>query len=204
MTDSRQFVPELTADLDRLDDGRVVLLAPSPGLWRERPEIGSLVRSGDEIGWIEILGVGHRLRAPEGAVGIVIDDGPNAELARRAVDFGAPLLTLDPEAVGGAIAAEAMASTSAAKADGTLVFRAHTSGRFYQRPAPDKPAFVEVGQTIERGHTIGLLEVMKTFTRINYDDPKLPAQAKVLAIVAADQSDLAAGDVILELVPDSN
>jgi acetyl-CoA carboxylase biotin carboxyl carrier protein len=199
MTDSRQFVPELTADLDRQDDGRTALLAPSPGLWRERPVLGSLVRSGDMIGWLEILGVAHRLRAPDGAIGIVIDEGPRAELARRDVDYGAHLLTLDPEAVGGAIAAEATASSASLAADSSLVFKSPSSGRFYQRPAPDKPAFVEVGQILERGQTIGLLEVMKTFTRLNYDNPKLPARAKVVAIVAADQSDLAAGDVILQL-----
>jgi acetyl-CoA carboxylase biotin carboxyl carrier protein len=58
---------------------------------------------------------------------------------------------------------------------------------------------VEVGQILERGQTIGLLEVMKTFTRINYDDAKLPARAKVAAILAVDQGDLGRGDPILEL-----
>ena len=199
MTDSRHFVLELTAELDRLDDGRTRLLAPSPGSWRERPVLGSLVRPGDEIGWIEILGVAHRLRAPQGAVGIVVDDGPRAELARRGVDYGAPLMTLDPEALGGTLAAEVAASSAPHAADGSLLFVAPSSGRFYQRPAPDKPAFVEVGQVIERGQTIGLLEVMKTFTRITYDDPKLPARAKILAILAADQADLGSGDAILQL-----
>lgn len=199
MTDSRQFVPELTADLERLDDGRMILRAPSPGSWRDRPTVGSLLRAGDELGWIEILGVAHRLRAPEGAGGIVVDEGPHAELARRPVDYGAELLTLDPQALGGALTVEAAAGAAAVAGDGSLQFRASSSGRFYQRPAPDKPSFVEVGQVIERGQTIGLLEVMKTFTRINYDDPKLPARAKVLAIVAADQADLDRGDVILRL-----
>ncbi|MFO7564381.1 MAG: biotin/lipoyl-containing protein [Enhygromyxa sp.] len=199
MTDSRQFVPELTADLDRLADGRTILRAPSPGLWGERPTLGSLLRSGDELGWIEILGVAHRLRAPEGAVGIVVDEGPQGELARRPVNYGAPLLTLDPEALGGALAVDAAAASGPRASDGSLQFRAPSSGRFYARPAPDKPAFVEVGQVIERGQTLGLLEVMKTFTRINYDDPKLPARAKILAIVAADQADLDHGDVILQV-----
>lgn len=200
MTDSRQFVPELTAELERLDQGRTALLAPSPGLWRERPVAGSLLRSGDAIGWIEILGVAHRLRAPEGAHGIVVDEGPHAELARRPVDYGARLLTLDPEALGGALAVEAAAATPQA-IDGSLPLRASSSGRFYARPSPDKPPFVELGQVIERGQTIGLLEVMKTFTRINYDDPKLPARAKIVAIVAADQADLDRGDVILLVEP---
>lgn len=200
MTDSRQFIPELTAELDRLDDGRTILLAPSPGLWRDPPQLGSLVRSGGPIGSLEILGVAHRLRAPEGAIGIVTDEGPNPELARRAVDYGAPLLILDPEALGGALVAEATASSTPLAADGSLLFTTPSSGRFYQRPAPDKPPFIEVGQVIERGQTVGMLEVMKTFTRINYDDPKLPERVKVVAIVAADQADLASGDVILQLV----
>jgi acetyl-CoA carboxylase biotin carboxyl carrier protein len=199
MTDSRQFVPELITELERRDDGRMVLLAPSPGLWRERPEAGSLVRSGDAIGWLEILGVAHRLRAPAGATGIVIDEGVHAELARRGVDYGARLLTLDPEGLGSALAAEATSAGAATTVGGSLVFEAATSGRFYARPAPDKPTFVEVGQVIERGQTIGLLEVMKTFTRINYDNPKLPARARIVAIVAADQADLDRGDAILHL-----
>ena len=197
MTDSRQFVPELTATLEILDDGRRVLLAPSPGLWREPPPIGALIRAGSELGELEILGVLHCLRAPEGAVGIVSAE-LERPLARSPVDYGAPLLVLDAEILGGAIA-EAAGPEAAEGASGALVFRSPSSGRFYQRPAPDKPSFVEVGQTIERGQTIGLLEVMKTFTRINYDDPKLPAPAKVVAIVAGDQSEIGRGDPILQL-----
>lgn len=201
-SDSRHFVPELTAELEHPHDGgdgRVTLLAPSPGLWREQPALGSLIRSGDAIGWIEILGVAHRLRAPEGAVGIVVAEGAKPELARRPVDYGAPLLTLDPQALGGALAVDASVTANATGADGSLLFKAPTSGRLYLRPAPDKPAFVEVGQVIEKGQTLGLLEVMKTFTRINYDDPKLPARAKIVAIVAGDQEDLDRGAVILKL-----
>lgn len=205
MTDSRHFVPELTAELARApaggEGGRMDLLAPCPGIWRDRPPLGSLVRAGDVLGRMEILGVAHRLRAPEGAVGIVVDEGAHAELAGRPVDYGARLLTLDPEALGGALVAETAASSAALAADGSLLFAAPSSGRFYQRPAPDKPDFITVGQVIERGQVIGLLEVMKTFTRVNYDDPKLPARAKVVAIVAGDQADLAQGDVILRLEP---
>jgi acetyl-CoA carboxylase biotin carboxyl carrier protein len=201
-SDSRQFVPELSAELVRLSSeagGQISLRAPSPGRWRDQPALGTLIRPGDAIGWLEILDVAHRLRAPEGAIGIVVAHGSDSALARRPVDYGAPLLTLDPEALGGALAAEAQASAAPLSADGMLLFKAPSSGRFYQRPAPDKPPFVEVGQIIERGHTLGLLEVMKTFTRIYYDDPKLPARAKVVAIVAADQADLGSGDVLLHL-----
>jgi acetyl-CoA carboxylase biotin carboxyl carrier protein len=199
MSDSRSFVPELIAIVERLDAGRVELLAPSPGLWRDGPSVGSLIRPGDAIGSLEILGVEHRLRAPEGALGVVLAGAHDSDLARRPVDHGARLLLLDPSALGAAATATEQRPGAETGREGTLVFRSPSSGRFYSRAAPDRPAFVEPGQIIERGQTIGLLEVMKTFTRINYDDPKLPARARVVAIVAVDQADLGRGDAILEL-----
>jgi acetyl-CoA carboxylase biotin carboxyl carrier protein len=196
MTDSRQFVPELLATLEPLDEGRSTLRAPSPGLWRDPPPLGSLVRGGSSLGELEILGVLHRVRAPAGTLGIVVDLG-ESEVARRSVEYGEALLTLDPEALGEVAASEAEAESVGA--GGELVFRSPSSGRYYQRPAPDRPPFVEVGQVIERGQTVGLLEVMKTFTRINYDDAQLPAKVKVVAILAEDQQDLERGAPILQL-----
>jgi acetyl-CoA carboxylase biotin carboxyl carrier protein len=199
MPDSRSFVPELLALLERLDDGRVELLAPSPGLWRDAPSAGALIRPGDGIGSLEIVGIEHRLRAPEGALGVVLAGAHESELTRRPVDYGAPLLVLDPDAIGAGVIAPEQRAGGEAGREGKLVFVSPSSGRFYQRAAPDRPAFVEIGQILERGQTIGLLEVMKTFTRVNYDDPKLPARAKVVAMLAIDQGDLGRGDPILEL-----
>jgi acetyl-CoA carboxylase biotin carboxyl carrier protein len=199
MPDSRSFVPELVAILERRDAGRVELLAPSPGLWRDAPCVGALIRPGDVIGSLEILGVEHRLRAPAGGLGVVLAGKHESELTRRPVDHGAPLLLLDPDALGRTASAPEQRAGVEAGREGKLLFVSPSSGRFYQRAAPDRPAFVEPGQILERGQTIGLLEVMKTFTRINYDDPKLPARARVLAILAIDQGDLGRGDAILEL-----
>ena len=38
-------------------------------------------------------------------------------------------------------------------------------GTFYRKPAPDKPPFKAEGDRIAAGDTIGLVEVMKSFTR---------------------------------------
>ena len=38
-------------------------------------------------------------------------------------------------------------------------------GVFYRRPAPEKPLYVEEGQEIKKGDTIGLIEVMKSLPR---------------------------------------
>lgn len=42
-------------------------------------------------------------------------------------------------------------------------------GIFYRRPAPDKPVFVEVGDTVEVGQAIGLIEIMKQFNEVRAD-----------------------------------
>jgi biotin carboxyl carrier protein len=39
-------------------------------------------------------------------------------------------------------------------------------GTFYRRPAPDQPVFKADGDQIAVGDTVGLIEVMKTFTPV--------------------------------------
>lgn len=48
---------------------------------------------------------------------------------------------------------------------GTVV-RAPMVGTFYASPAPDKPAFVTVGQSVKVGDTLGIIEAMKMFNPI--------------------------------------
>jgi len=50
-------------------------------------------------------------------------------------------------------------------------------GTFYASPAPDKPAFVSVGQSVKAGDTLGIIEAMKMFNPIEAD-----ASGTVLAI----------------------
>ena len=39
-------------------------------------------------------------------------------------------------------------------------------GTFYRKPSPDKPLFVEVGQTISEGDVLCIIEAMKLFNEI--------------------------------------
>ena len=39
-------------------------------------------------------------------------------------------------------------------------------GVFYRAPSPDQPSYIEVGDKIEVGQTIGLIEAMKVFSEI--------------------------------------
>lgn len=47
--------------------------------------------------------------------------------------------------------------------------RSPIPGTFYRKPAPDEPPFKEVGDSVAKGDTIGLVEVMKTFHEIKAD-----------------------------------
>jgi biotin carboxyl carrier protein len=63
--------------------------------------------------------------------------------------------------------------------------RAKMSGVFYRRPAPEQPAYVEVGDTVKKKQVLGLLETMKVFQKI-----KSPTAGKVVEIVAENEMPL--------------
>ena len=50
--------------------------------------------------------------------------------------------------------------------DGMVSVTSPMVGTFYRRPAPDQPAFVELGQRVEAGDTLCLIEAMKLFNEI--------------------------------------
>jgi len=194
MKTGRAFEPQHVAKMQR--DGNLIhILAPSVGQWRNAPAEGSLIKPGFSLGFIETLGVLHRVVAPAGAVGVVVGRDGNAT-APGHVAFGDVLLTLDLEAATGSVAAaDAEADVDASG----LAFRSPLSGRFYSRPAPDQPPFVKVGDTVKVGQTVALLEVMKTFNRVTYGGDGLPETATVVAVVPENESDLDQDDVILRL-----
>ena len=198
---SRKHVREVELKLVRLDGGLLSLTSVGVGLWRGFPGVGTLVRPGATVGELETLGGRVRLLAPAGAFGAVMStDGDLAwtELARRPVDFGRELLRLDPAVAG---QAETDAAEAAAAAAGGMVFKSPTAGRFYARPSPDKAPFVSAGDVIETGHTVALLEVMKTFNRVGYGGSGLPDRARVLRVVPTDGDDVGRGEPLLELEP---
>ncbi|MCH9687687.1 MAG: hypothetical protein K0V04_40025 [Deltaproteobacteria bacterium] len=196
--DGRVFVPELVAQVHR-EGSTIELRSPAVGLWRGAPTTGQLVVPRAMIGELEVLGVRHRVRAPDDAAGLVLEAaGPR--LARRPVAYGDVLLQLDPDA--SPIAADlAATSAGAASEAGGVAFRSPLSGRFYARAAPDKPPFVQVGDVIETGRTVALLEVMKTFNRIAYGGDGLPPRARVLGLGPNDEDDVEEGDVLLRIEP---
>jgi len=56
-------------------------------------------------------------------------------------------------------------------------------GTFYRKPSPDKPLFVEVGQTIAVGDVLCIIEAMKLFNEIESE-----VSGKIVKILVDDSS----------------
>ena len=60
-------------------------------------------------------------------------------------------------------------------------------GTFYRKASPDAPPYAEVGQAVEAGSVIGLIEVMKQFSEVQ------AGQAGILQAFHVDRAGTGAG-----------
>jgi len=82
------------------------------------------------------------------------------------------------------------------EAGADLVFTSPSAGRYYSRPAPDEPPFVEVGQEVRKGDQLGIVEVMNLFTPLNAE-----ADGTVVAILVENHQSVAQDDVLMLIAP---
>ena len=67
-------------------------------------------------------------------------------------------------------------------------------GVFYRCPGPGKDPFVQVGDTVAAGQTVGIVEIMKQFTEVQSD------VAGVVASFAVEDAGMVnPGDVIVTI-----
>lgn len=181
--------------LVRREGERTLLCAPEVGWFTRALPRNTPVGHGTAVGVIATLGRARELVLPAGVAGRIVSRRP--ERVHEPVGWGTTLYELAPiEAAGGA---EAAAEAAAASADGA-VFRAPYSGRFWQRPAPQDPPFVRAGDRIAVGQTVGLIEVMKTFTHLAYTaDGGLPESARIVRVLAGDGDEVSEDDPLIEV-----
>ncbi|MDH7570475.1 MAG: acetyl-CoA carboxylase, biotin carboxyl carrier protein [Armatimonadota bacterium] len=91
----------------------------------------------------------------------VEDDGYSITLRAESAQPAAAAAPLAPQ----------LSQLGAQKAeDASLVpIVAPMTGVFYRSPAPGEPPFVEVGDMVEEGQVIGLIEAMKVFSEVPAD-----------------------------------
>ena len=67
-------------------------------------------------------------------------------------------------------------------------------GTFYRRPAPDQPPYKEVGDRIEAGDVIGLVEVMKSFHEVKAD-----SSGTVVGFLVGNEEPVMAGQPLVSI-----
>ena len=67
-------------------------------------------------------------------------------------------------------------------------------GTFYRRPAPDQPPYKEVGDRIDAGDVIGLVEVMKSFHEVKAD-----GAGTITTFLVDNEDPVMAGQPLVEL-----
>jgi len=97
----------------------------------------------------------------------------------------APLPAAPVAAAAPAPAPAKPAEPAAAKpvADNLLTIKSPMIGTFYRSPAPDKPVFVNVGDEIDNGKTVCIIEAMKLFNEIESE-----VKGKIVKILVEDAS----------------
>jgi acetyl-CoA carboxylase biotin carboxyl carrier protein len=85
--------------------------------------------------------------------------------------------------------------------EGTYAVTSPTHGMFYRRPRPGAPLYVDVGQVVEEGTTLALVEVMKCFSAITYGGEGLPPRAEVVEVRADDGAEVQADQILFVVGP---
>ncbi|UCG85401.1 MAG: hypothetical protein JSW71_15905 [Gemmatimonadota bacterium] len=186
---------------DVQDSERIVLLSPAVGLFRPDLPKGAYVTPDLRMGTFSQLQRFYHLLVPQGARGAVLEQLVNDGVSR--VQYRTPLLRV------GAATAEQIAaradrdgqamSAAGGHAAGDIPVKSPTHGVFYRRPDPQSPAYVNVGDVIEPGAQLALVEVMKCFNQIRLDGDGLPERCEVVQIPVEDASEVALGQLLFVL-----
>jgi len=74
-----------------------------------------------------------------------------------------------------------VAKEADAAASNTIEVKSPIVGTFYRSPSPDKPAYIKVGNTIEVGDVVCIVEAMKLFNEIESE-----VKGKVVKVMVED------------------
>ncbi len=107
--------------------------------------------------------------------------------APQQITVSAPVAMLPPVAD---------APVAAAPITNTIELKSPMIGTFYRKSAPDKPVFVEVGDVIEKGQVICIIEAMKLFNEIEAE-----ASGRVVKILVDDSQPVEYDQPLLLIEP---
>ena len=82
-----------------------------------------------------------------------------------------------------AAAAEKPSKAAEAPAGNTVTIKSPMIGTFYRSASPDKPSFVGVGDEVEPGKVVCIIEAMKLFNEIESE-----VKGRIIKVLAEDAS----------------
>jgi biotin carboxyl carrier protein len=177
-----------------------VLLSPTVGLFRPHLPKGAYVTPDLKIGTFNQLQQFYDLVVPKGARGAVLEqlvaDGVNN------VQYRTPLLRIGVATAEQRQAVDGEDGEAAGESEGgvgEVAVRSPTDGIFYRKPDPESPPYVAVGDVIEQGAQLGLVEVMKCFNQIRLQEDAAPDRCEVISIPVEDGSEVTLGQVLFVL-----
>ena len=121
---------------------------------------------------------------------ITVKTGPDGVVYAQA-----PVLAAAPTVAAAPVAAAA----PAAPAEDTSKYVTVTApmiGTFYRQPSPDKPVFVNVGDTVKAGQTVCIIEAMKLFNEIECE-----VSGTVVKVIADDMKPVEYGQPLFLVDP---
>ncbi len=95
----------------------------------------------------------------------------------------APAVPVAPAAAETPAAPPAAAQEEASEEAKYITIKSPIIGTFYRKPSPDKPVFVEVGDTISSGDVLCVIEAMKLFNDIESE-----ISGKIVKVLVDDSS----------------
>lgn len=128
---------------------------------------------------------------------ITVKTGPDgAVYAQAPVLAAAPAVAAAPVAAAPAPAAPAAAAAPAEDTSKYVTVTAPMIGTFYRKPSPDKPVFVNVGDTVKAGQTVCIIEAMKLFNEIECE-----VSGTVVKVLADDMKPVEYGQPLFLVDP---
>ena len=106
-------------------------------------------------------------------------DKNETTIVQQAPTLQAPVETVQPKTQ------EVASNVEADKEENSkyVIIKSPIIGTFYRKPSPDKPTFVEVGDTIQIGDTVCIIEAMKLFNEIESE-----VSGKIVKVLIDDSS----------------
>ncbi len=179
-----------------VENDSVRLLSPSVGWFTLSRSTGEVLSPGERAGVLVTLGRATQLVVPQGVVGRIVS--PLPELVRTPVQVASVLYQL--EAISGdSLQLEVQQKGAQAELTG-LILTAPQSGRLYRSRAPGEAPLIDIGDEVSDGTAVGLIEIMKTFSHVQYRAKgALPQRARIVEFLAKDGADIRRGDPLLRV-----